>query len=188
MSLAISAYRQAGDQIEDVDVDPNADIETSKLGTRTLYRSIPPAAFMLSGSSVAFTNNNVFPAITMPDANAGNIYVSLPMPDEWDEASDITINIIWQTSATAGNAVLNASAASRKEDGAMTSEVSGSATTAAQGTANRIQISSIALAAANFAKGDIIGLNISRDGTAVGDTIAADLRILAVYIEFTGQG
>ena len=90
MSLSIAAYRQAGDTIDDADVDENADIEISKLGTRTLLRSIPATMFQRSGAGCVLTNNGVYGGVIMPDANDATLYIAFALPDEW-ESGDIVI-------------------------------------------------------------------------------------------------
>lgn len=187
MSLSIAAYRQAGDQIEDADVDENANIQTAKLGTRTLYRSIPGTAFQRSGSSVALVNQGVFGGVTLPNANTGNLYASFPLPDEWTSGT-IVLKIFWNSAGTAGDLKLTANVKSTTDSGTLTAEETDTVTTTVNGTTTRINESSITLDAADFTASDVIGLNISRDPSDAADTLASDVMIMEVTLEFTGRG
>lgn len=187
MSLSIAAYRQAGDQIEDGDVADNANIQTAKLGTQTLYRSIPGTAFLGSGSGVSQTNSGVFGGTTLPNANSGSLYASIPLPDEY-VSGDITLKIFWNSAGTAGDLKLTADVKSTTDDGTMTSEETDTVTTTVNGTTTRINQSSIVLSGSNFTAGDVIGLLISRDPADAADTLASDVLIIEVTLEFTGRG
>lgn len=187
MSLSIAAYRQAGDYIEDADVSDNANIETAKLGTRTLYRSLPATIFQRSGTGVSLTTSGVFGGVTLPDANAGSLFASFPLPDEYVSGA-ITIRIFWNTTATSGAAKFFADVKSTSQDGSLTSEETDSVVDTANGTASRINDATIDLDAADFTAGDIIGLKIYRDPSDGSDTLGADLVVFEVTLEFTGRG
>ena len=187
MSLSIAAYRQAGDQIEDDDVHPNANIQISKLGTRTLYLSIPATLFQRSGSGVALVTSGVFGGVTLPNANTGNLYASVPLPDEYDSGT-ITLRVFWKTAATAGNLKLNANLASVAKDGALTVEEAETATVAANGTTNLLNEATFTFTASDFEAGDIVGVNLNRDPADVADTLASDVMIIEATLEFTGRG
>ena len=188
MALGISAYRQAGDQIEDADVDDNADIEIAKLSTRTLIFSFPAPLFQKSGTSVINSFLGVYGAVVLPDANDGDIYVSFPLPDEWVAGGNITVRIWWLTAATAGNIKFFGKIMSTTIDGVPTNEEISTVVDTANGTTNLINDATISFAAADFTAGDIIGFNLNRTPADAADTLGADAKILAIDFEFTGRG
>lgn len=188
MSLSIASYRQAGDLIEDADVDENANIAISKLATRTLYYSTPAQSTIKTGAGVVDAFNGAYGGIVMPDANASSLFISLPLPDEWVSGTPITARVWWITSVTAGNALFAGNLKSATEDGATAVEEVQTVVGAAAGTANLLRGSTMTFLAADFTAGDIIGLKVDRTPADASDTLAADLTVLAIDIEITGRG
>lgn len=188
MSLSISAYGQAGDLIEDADVDDNANIQISKLTTRSLRISFPAPLCQTVGAGVATSFLGVYGGVTLPDANAGNMFLSFALPDEWVSGGIITARIWWKTTAVAGNMKLTGALRSTTKDGADSAEETLTATDTAAGTTNLINDTTMAFAAADFATGDFVGFNLSRNPLDAADTLGADVLILAIDFEFTGRG
>ena len=188
MSLSIAAYSQAGDLIEDDDVDENAEIEIAKLGTRTLIFSFPAPLFQKSGAGCVSGFLGVYGGAVMPDANATNLFISFPVPDEWVSGGNITVRVWWKTAATAGNVKFSGLLKSATIDGTTAVEETVTATDAANGTTNLINDTTMAFAAADFTIGDVIGFNLNRTPTDAADTIASDTLVFAVDFEFTGRG
>lgn len=187
---ARSAYRLAGHQFSDEDFDKNANIETSKLGTRTLRFTIPATAFHLSGSSVAKTKNGTFGGVTMPNANAGNMYVAIPIPAEYD-SGNVILRILWNSAGTSGDLKLVSEVKPVSEGDTTASGVTDSATATTQGTTLLLNILSITVAAADFRTSNneqMVGIQIQRDPADGSDTLSSDVTIFAVSLEFTGRG
>ena len=187
MSLSIAAYRQAGDTIEDADIDEDAGIEISKLATRTLYVSIPAPALMRSGAGVASGAEGVYGTVTLPDANTGILYGFFPLPDEWDSGT-ITCRIWWNTPATANDVKFSIALKSTTVDGTTTAEETLTVTDTADATGDDINNATVSFAAADFTKGDFIGFSLTRDPSDVADTLGASAKIFAVDFEYTGRG
>lgn len=188
MTLGIAAYRQAGDLIEDADVDDNANIAIAKLSTRTLRLSIPAPCFQRLGTGVITGFLGVYGGVVFPDANQGDMLITFPIPDEWVSGGIITARVWWKTTATAGNIKLIGNLKSTTQDGTTANEETVNATDAANGTTNLINDTTMAFAAADFAVGDIVAFNLERIPADAADTIAADALIFAVDFEFTGRG
>lgn len=188
MSLSIAAYSQAGDLIEDADVDDNANIQISKLTTRTLSFSFPAVMSQKSGSGVISSFLGVYGGVVLPDANTGNLYMAFPLPDEWVSGGIITVRVWWKTAATAGNVKFSGLLKSTTKDGTTASEETVTVTDAANGTTNLINDATMAFAAADFTAGDIVGFNLKRDPADAADTLSSDTLIFAIDFEFTGRG
>ena len=185
-----AAYRIAGHQFADEDFDKNANIETSKLGTRTLYYTIPATAFHLSGTSVAKTFSGVFGGVTLPDANAGAMYIAIPVPAEYD-SGNVVLRIYWNSVSIAGNLKLTSEIKPVSEGDTTAVGATDTATSAANGVTTVTATMTITIAAADFrttALEEMIGLKISRNPADGSDTLSADAIIFAVSLEFTGRG
>ena len=184
----ISAYRLAGHQIEDEDIDPDARLETSKFATRTLRKTIPAVACLKAGAGVVeLVSGSVLAGVTLPDANAGNLYMSFPKPAEYD-SGDVVLKILWNSAATAGDLKLTSDIKTATTGSTTASGATDSGTDTADGTTTDLSELSITIAAADFNANEFIGLNISRDPTDVADDIAADVIVFAIAMEFTGRG
>lgn len=109
----------------------------------------------------------------------------LLLPSDW--SGNIDASIIWKTSATSGNAKFSLSTictavnASETDDPAF--NTASTVTTAAPGTANRLQTSSItSLTVTGCAAGELLHLKLFRDGGDAADTIGASLDVIGVEI------
>lgn len=110
----------------------------------------------------------------------------LILPADW--AGAIDARIIWTTSATSGNAKWSLATICTDTGATATDDPSfntaSTVTTAAAGTANRVQTSSITgVTATGCSAGNLLHLKIARDGTDGSDTIGATARLIG--IEFT---
>lgn len=108
------------------------------------------------------------------------------LPDDF--TGNIDAKIIWSTSATTGNAkwslstICTAVAATETDDAAF--NTASTVTTAAPGTANRLQTSAItSLTATGCAAGEFLHLKVFRDGNDASDTIAATANLLGVELK-----
>jgi len=104
-----------------------------------------------------------------------------------DFSGNIDARIIWRTGATTGNAKFSLStictdvAATATDDPAF--NTASTVTTAAPGTANRIQTSSIsAVTITGCVAGNLLHVKLFRDGNDAADTIAASLDVLGVEL------
>lgn len=119
------------------------------------------------------------------DAGAASAQTTMILPADF--AGAIDARIIWTTSATSGNAKWSLSTICTDVNASATDDPSfntaSPVTTAAPGTANRVQTSSIAgVTATGCGAGNLLHLKILRDGTDAGDTIAATARLIGVEI------
>lgn len=119
------------------------------------------------------------------DAGAASAQNTLILPADFSGAIDA--RIIWTTSATSGNAkwslstICTDTAATATDDPSF--NTASTVTTAAPGTANRVQTSSItSVTASGCSAGRLIHLKILRDGTDGSDTIGATARLIGVEI------
>jgi len=185
-----AAYRIAGHQFSDEDFDKNANILTSKLGTRTLYYTIPATAFYLTGASVIKTTSNVFGGVTLPNTNAGFMYAAIPIPHEYD-SGNVVVKILWNSAAISGDMKLFARIKPVIEGDTTTDSAAVTGTSTAKGTTLLLNELTITITEANFRTSGserMIGLRISRDPADGSDTINSDVKIFAVSLEFTGRG
>jgi hypothetical protein len=144
-----------------------------------LPASNAPTATVITGSNVNFGT------LSFPDSGASSAQITLKLPGDWSGAIDA--KILWKTSATSGNCKWNLATSFTAIGG---TEVADNAfnsaqnvTTAAPGTANRIQESDIAsLTTTGASAGELMHLKISRDGTDGSDTIAAAAELVGVEI------
>lgn len=104
-----------------------------------------------------------------------------------DFSGNIDARIIWRTSATTGNAKFSLStictdvAATVTDDPAF--NTASTVTTAAPGTANRIQTSSItSVTITGCVAGNLLHVKLFRDGNDAADTITASLDVLGVEL------
>ena len=84
MDLSIAAWRQNGNQLIDSDFSPDADIERSKLGTRTLKHVIPALMGHANAAGTGPTDDTPYGGIAYPDANTASYAFQFPIPDHWE--------------------------------------------------------------------------------------------------------
>jgi hypothetical protein len=183
----ITGWGQAGYLIGDEDVSENANIQRSKLGTRTAYILIPATSLAAAGTGCVPGNTNVYGHVVMPDANSSSLTGAIPLPDDYD-SGDITARIFWLTAATAGDVKFSLAHACRAAGEALTAEATGTVTDTAKGTTLLINNCTITLAEATITDGKILGFVLSRDPSDGSDTLSADARILAIRFEYTARG
>lgn len=182
-----SSARRAGFKINNKSIKELAAITMDKIGCRTLYIALPPQAFTLAGTSVAVTTDGVFNVITLPDANAGNLYTSNRLPAQW-AGGTITLSIYWKTTAITGNVKFVCDIAGKAVGGTTALEETQNVITAVASTANQLNKSQVTFLAADFTALDLIGLKITRDGTDGSDTAGADVSFVGAALEYTGRG
>lgn len=182
-----SSARRAGFKVNDKAIKEDAAIAMSKIGCRTLYIALPPSAFHLAGTSVAVATDGVFPVITLPDANAGNLYTSVRLPAQYDSGT-MTLSIYWKCTPVAGNVKFTVDVAGKADNASAALEETLTVTTAAATTAGQINRSQVTMTASNFTAGDLIGIKITRDPTDAADTLGANISFISAVIEYTGRG
>lgn len=108
------------------------------------------------------------------------------LPDDW--TGNIDAKIIWSTPATSGNAkwslstICTSVAAAATDDPAF--NTASTVTTAAPGSANRLQVSAItSVTATGCAAGNFLHIKIFRDGNDAADTIAATANLIGVELK-----
>lgn len=183
----IAGYRQAGHTIDDEDFHENANLQTSKFGTRTLFKTLIAASGVLSAANIAKTDSGVFGGLSMSDGGASSVTFSFRKPTEY-VSGDVVLRILWNTAATSNDLKLTSKIKSATTEDTTASGATDSGTATADGTANDLNELTITIAAADFNANEFIGLEISRDPTDGADTLSADAKIFAICIEYTGRG
>lgn len=183
-----SAARRAGFKLNNKSVHPDAAIDMSKIGCRTLRLGLPAPAWVGIGTSVALAEDGVFPVFLLPDANSGNLYGSFKLPAEWVSGTDLVVNIYWKTSDISGDVEFSVALASITTGEATTATDTQVVATTVNATANKLNKSSVTFAAALFAAGDIVGINILRNPADAQDTLGSDINFVYAEVEFTGRG
>lgn len=183
-----SSARRAGFRATNRGIEEFATITMTKFGTRTLYFPLSPNSFHLNGSGVINSADGIFSVITLPDANIGNMYTSFRLPAEWESGTDIIVSIYWKTSATSGAAKFTVQIGAKADGESTASSNTQNITTSASSTANKLNKSQVTFANSLFSASDWIGLFISRDPADAADTLAADLKIAGIVVEFIGRG
>ena len=180
----ICPARKSGYTIGNADVDSAAAIAVTKIGTRTLYLSFPPQSMQNTGT---VSNSGVFPTVCFDDATQRYSRLAFALPAEYSSGA-ISVDIYWITAATTGDAKFTVDIKSTTTGGTTASENQQTIATTTDATANEINKSTVSFAASLLASGDIVGIQITRDGTDAADTIGADLYVLLVVVSYTGRG
>jgi hypothetical protein len=145
-----------------------------------LPTATPAAAACVTGTN---TQKGV---LDFADTSGGfSAQTNMLLPADWSGTVDA--KIIWSTTATTGNAkwslstICTATDATETDDAAF--NTASTVTTAAPGTASRIQTSSITtVTVTGCAAGEYMHLKIFRDGNDAADTIAATARLFGIEI------
>ncbi len=145
-----------------------------------LPTSTPAVAACVTGSN---TQKGV---LDYADASGGfSAQNGVLLPSDW--SGTLNAKILWTTSATSGNVkwslstICTATNASETDDPSF--NTASTVTTAAPGTANRIQTSSISsVTVTGCAAGELLHLKLFRDGNDGSDTIGATARLIGVEI------
>jgi len=175
----------SGRKVGNADVDTNAAIATSKLGTRTMTDSIPIPA--LEGLTITYSG--VFPEIAFDKASDESAYATWEVPGDWAETGNIVIELYHTCDTVIVNDVIWAvDVKSTTVDGTTATERQETATTTVNGVAGQITKSTLTFAAAYFAAGDIVGIKITRDADNASDTADEDVNLVAVRITYTARG
>lgn len=145
-----------------------------------LPTSTPAVAACVTGTN---TQKGVLQfADTSGGFSAQNNYL---LPADW--SANIDARIIWRTSATSGNAKFSLSTICTAVDATETDDPSfntaSTVTTAAAGTANRLQTSSItSLTITGCAANELLHIKLFRDGNDGSDTLSASVDVIGVEL------
>ena len=184
-----SSALKTGFKVGNKAIARKAAIAMTKFGTRILELALGPGLFSLSGSSVANAEDGIFEAVTLPDANTGNMRTSFELPAEWDSTpTSPTFEIYWKSSTTTGDAKFTIEIASKTTSEAIAVTQTLTVTTTVDSVANKINKSTVTFTGSNIAAGDLIGINIKRDPADGSDTLSADVKVLGCIFKFTGVG
>lgn len=187
----VSGARKTGYKFGNKAFKKAAAITMSKMGTRELIRAICPQAMHLSGTSVAIAADGIFNVVTLPDANAGSVYGTFRLPEEWVSTSDLTIDVYWKTTQNDNTKQLElvATISAQQSDETIATVDTLTTQQAPSTTANQVKkFTFSASLAANYAAGDLIGIKITRTPSDADDTLAADIKVIAIVARFTGRG
>jgi len=170
--------RASGRQISNADIGSGANIAKAKLADDAVRYLLPPNAFL---SDATIAASGVFSVLTFANAAAKVARSSIQLPNRWS-SSDITVKIWALTTATTGNARFVVSYKSVQADGTTASEDSATLLSAVPAVASNIFALSETLSSANFADGDILGIQVDRDPDHADDTAAADVLVLGIEL------
>lgn len=128
-------------------------------------------------------------AVFNDSGNDDELFGRFTVPQNY--VSNANIVVVWTTTAITGDvewgiayrAVGGDDAESLDQATAQESLLSGNNDTAPSATDERME-KSIALTDGNFAAGDTVQFIFSREGADAGDTIAAAIRVFALYFEY----
>jgi len=117
--------------------------------------------------------------------------ITLALPADWTTTGGLDIALYWTTTATSGNAKWNVSTICTAVNAAATDDpafnTANTVTTAAPGTASRVQTSTIAAlttTSCTTATAMLLHLKVQRDGTDAADTIAATARFIGAEMTY----
>lgn len=134
-----------------------------------------------NGNTKVSTDGSM-PAIDYKSNATGRTMWTIPVPDDWDGASDIEVEVIWSAAdSTAGDVLwrleyLGRSLTELVDAAVITDDF----TQAASGTANSLQSTgaNLAVAAGDISiTDDVIVINVVRRGAAAGDTYTKDAQV-----------
>lgn len=151
-----------------------------------LPTSTPAAAACATGSN---TQKGV---LDYADTSGGfSAQTTLALPADWTTTGGLDISLYWTTTATSGNAKWSVSTACTDVAASATDDPSfntaNTVTTAAPGTANRVQTSSITgltTTGCTTATAMLLHLKVFRDGNDGSDTIGASARLIGALVTF----
>lgn len=183
-----SSARRAGFKFNNKAFKKGADIAASKIGTRTLTSVIAPNDFVLSGAGVAMAVDGIFSSITLPDANAANLYATAKIPMEY-AGGFVTLDIYWKTTAVnvANNIKFTVAMASKAGGESTALNDTQSVTQAPAAVSNQLRKASIVFSGIVFTAGDFVGIHILRDPADAADTLATDAKLIQCVLKFTGR-
>ena len=183
-----SSARKAGFRATNAGIEAAAAITMTKIGTRTLKMAFNPTDFTLSGASVAASADGIFSVVLFPNANTGTMIITSRLAAEWKSGTDLIASVYWKSSGISGNMKLSIQLGAKADAESTASSNTQTVTTAAATTANKLVKSQVTFSNSLLAAGDWLGLSISRDPTDAADTLASDIYIACVVMEFTGRG
>lgn len=157
--------------------------------TFTQERGLELNGAVLNGNVRTATVGSMASFLLRP-ARLSRMSWTIPVPKDWDGASDITVEVVWSPSNTNGGDV-----EWRMEYlGRTTTELASAAATtvdvtqAANGTTDAIQTASFTISAGDIATTDeVILVNIVRRGPAGGDTFTGRAQVHLVKYSYTAD-
>lgn len=133
-----------------------------------------PNAVTAAGAE-CYGANLSYGVLSYPDASNHLAFVVFHLPDSWDSTGAVKLELHWFTAATAGDAIWSVQTACGGVGETMDPVLNAAqtVTTATNGTANYRNISAIAsLTMTGCVAGESLAIQVSRDGSVAGDTIA----------------
>jgi hypothetical protein len=162
---------------------------TTAISFWDLPTSTPAVATCVTGTNIQKG------VLAYADTSGGfSAQTSLTLPAKWTTTNGVDFSLYWTTSATSGNAkwtvqfVCTDVAASATDDPAFPSSGNGfnTVTTAAPGTANRVQTSTVTGAtmpsSCVTATAELLHIRVFRDGNDAADTIGATANFVALEL------
>ena len=173
---------KAGYKILGTDVDDAANIEKSQLKGETKRISVP-----LTQGTGTDSNEGMFPTWSLDESTQKYARGSIWLPTDY-VSGNIKVYIAFVTAATSGDVKITVNLKSTPEGGTTAVENSQSVTVTVPATGGNIEFTDVTFASTLFAAGDIIGIEVTRDGSDAADTCASDIEIVKmVGFEYTGR-
>ncbi len=178
--------RLAGEKARNADIDAAAAIKPIKIEKKPLL--LPINLSNAIQDSADLSASGAFPGHSFADAAAHTLTAMVKTPlAEISSGERAYLHIWWTTAATTGQAKWTVDLKPVIEGfSSLASGLTRSVITQA-GSANVLLESVIELPPAIFSNAQILGIKISRDGTATLDTIAAAAVIRCVYLRINGR-
>lgn len=181
----VTGWGLNGFLIADEDVSENANIQRSKLATRTAYISIQPSSGVLSTATKS--TDGAFSTIVMPDSGTSSAAFSFRIPDDY-ASGNLTVDIFWKTAATTNDAKFFVYFGSAGSGNSTAIDDTQTVVDTAAGTTNLINTASVTISSSMFAAGNIAGLILERQPADGSDTLATDLEVILIRISYTARG
>lgn len=169
-------------------VDAAGTETTLQARTRSIW--IGPGDFVAFGgtpieTSVTVSNMSV-QAWAFDSAIIERIAGQVPLPSDWASGT-VTYNIYWIANAVVGEVrwAIHAQAAAINEDPISVNDISGAITDTVSGTIRGLNI--ISSAAHTVAAGDLLRIDVVRDGGHALDTMAGDAWFLGIRLDYTAS-
>lgn len=149
-----------------------------------LPTSTPAVATCVTGSNIQKG------VLAYADTSGGfSAQITLALPADWTTTGGVDVSLYWTTTATSGNAKWSVSTACTLVDATATDDptfnTANTVTTAAPGTASRVQTSTIAgmtMTGCTTATAALLHLKVFRDGADAADTIAATANLIGLML------
>jgi hypothetical protein len=152
-------------------------LKWEKIGRENLDTTTRKAAPLGTTSSPLSSN-------AWPDAATNHVDLLIPVPDDY-VSGDITFKVVRRASVSSGTAVMRKNSFRIRDGSAITTIDSEVNINFTPGNTNSAVLTAT-IAAANFTAGDVLRLNLRRDGSDGSDNLAGGVQFDGAWIEYLG--